>query len=169
MLRLLPEWAEFLRALRRHGVRFLIVGGHAVAAHGKPRFTEDLDVLVDPTLANARRLGAALVDFGFERAGRDWKWFSKPYRVTMLGRVPYRIDVLTGISGVSFRTAWRNRAELATDEGPVPVLGLTELRTNKAAAGRTKDKLDLALLDELELPRSRAKRGRTSKAPRRRS
>jgi hypothetical protein len=111
MVELQPEWNEFLRALKLHGVRFLLVGAHAVAAHGRPRFTQDLDILVDPTPANARRVAAAIREFGFAETARDWRWFAKPYRITMLGRLPHRIDVLTSISGVSFREAWKHRVE----------------------------------------------------------
>lgn len=153
-----PDWIEFLSALKRHGVRFLLVGGHALAAHGRPRFTQDLDLLVDASAANARRLGTALVEFGFGEIGRDWRWFTKPYRIQMLGRLPHRIDILTSISGVSFRTAWNNRVSIDTTAGPVAVLGLAELRANKTAAGRTKDQLDIALLDELELATRSPKR-----------
>lgn len=148
---LLPEWHEFLHALKRHGVRFLLIGAHALAAHGRPRFTQDLDVLVDPTPANARRVSAAIAEFGFKETARDWRWFAKPYHITMIGRVPMRIDVLTSISGVSFRAAWRNRTVASTTFGDVPVLGLSELRTNKLASGRPKDLADVALLDELKL------------------
>jgi hypothetical protein len=137
--------------LKRHGVRYLIIGAHAVAAHGRPRATQDLDVLVDPSPANARRVAAAIRDFGFPETARDWRWFAKPYRITMLGRLPMRIDVLTSISGVSFGTAWKNRTIAIAEIGEVPVLGLRELRANKLAAGRPKDHLDLALLDELAL------------------
>jgi nucleotidyltransferase AbiEii toxin of type IV toxin-antitoxin system len=144
-----PEWHEFLHALKRHGVRFLLVGAHALAAHGRPRFTQDLDVLVDPTPANARRVSAAIAEFGFKETARDWRWFARPYHITMIGRVPMRIDVLTSISGVSFRTAWRNRSVASTTFGDVPVLGLAELRANKLASGRPKDLVDVALLDEL--------------------
>jgi hypothetical protein len=112
-----PEWNEFLSALKRHGVRFLLVGAHAVAAHGRPRFTQDLDVLVDPTLANARRVAAAIREFGFPDTARDWRWFAKPYRITMIGRLPNRIDVLTSISGVSFREAWKHRVDAASAIG----------------------------------------------------
>jgi hypothetical protein len=148
-----PEWHEFLRALKRHGVRFLLVGAHAVAAHGRPRYTQDLDVLVDPTPANARRVSAAIAEFGFAETARDWRWFCEPYHITTMGKIPLRIDVLTSISGVSFRTAWRNRIVAATTFGDVPVLGLSELRANKLASGRPKDLADLALLDELRLAR----------------
>jgi hypothetical protein len=78
----------------------------------------------------------------------------------MLGRIPLRIDVLTGISGVSFATAWRNRITMPTDIGDIPVLGLADLRANKRAAGRPKDLLDLALLDELPCAKPR-RRGAT--------
>jgi hypothetical protein len=94
-MQLPPDWSEFLSALKRHGVRFLLVGAHALAAHGRPRATQDLDVLVAPTAANARRVVAALAEFGFAELAADWRWFTKPYRVTMLGRIPLRIDVLT--------------------------------------------------------------------------
>lgn len=143
------EWREFLRTLKRHGVRFLLVGAHALAAHGRPRYTQDLDVLVDPTPANARRVAAAIAEFGFERTAQDWRWFAEPYHITMIGRIPLRIDVLTSISGVSFRSAWRNRVVATTTFGDVPVLGISELRANKLASGRPKDLADLALLDEL--------------------
>jgi hypothetical protein len=148
--------------LKRHGVRFLLVGAHALAAHGRPRFTQDLDVLVEPTPANARRVAAAIAEFGFKEMARDWRWFAKPYHITMIGRMPMRIDVLTSISGVSFRTAWRNRIMAATTLGEVPVLGLSELRANKLASGRPKDLADVALLEELGLARRpvRAKRRR---------
>src|SRR4029453_1643441 len=132
-----------------------LVGAHALAAHGRPRATQDLDVLVAPTAANARKVAAALAEFGFAKLGADWAWFTKPYRVTMLGRIPFRIDILPGISGGSFRDAWKNRVIMATDIGELAVLGLTELRANKRAAGRPKDLLDRALLDDLPLAKPR--------------
>lgn len=165
-MQLPPDWSEFLSVLRRHGVRFLVVGAHALAAHGRPRATQDLDVLVAPTAANARKVGIALAEFGFTKLAADWTWFAKPYRVTMLGRIPFRIDVLTSISGVSFTIAWRNRVTMATDIGEIAVLGLADLRVNKRAAGRPKDLLDLALLDELELAKpSRRRPARTETGP----
>jgi hypothetical protein len=96
-------------------------------------------------------VSAAIAEFGFKETARDWRWFARPYHITMIGRVPMRIDVLTSISGVSFRTAWRNRTVASTTFGEVPVLGLTELRANKLASGRPKDLADVALLDELAL------------------
>lgn len=166
-MQLPPDWSAFLSVLKRHGVRFLLVGAHALAAHGRPRATQDLDVLVAPTAANARKVSAALAEFGFTKLAADWKWFTKPYRVTMLGRIPFRIDVLTSISGVSFTAAWRNRITMTTEIGEIAVLGLADLRANKRAAGRPKDLLDLALLDELALAKpSRRRPTRTEARPR---
>jgi hypothetical protein len=82
----------------------VLIGGHAIAVHAEPRFTEDLDVLVEPSLANARRLHAALTEFGFANVIPDPEHFAVPDRVWMLGRKPRRIDVLTGISGVTGRS-----------------------------------------------------------------
>jgi predicted nucleotidyltransferase len=148
-VKLQPEWLEFLGLLRRHGVRYLMVGGLAVAVHGRERYTKDLDVLVQMSEANARRLGGALADFGFIRSARSWRRLTRPYQILTLGREPVRIDILTSIAGVSFETAWRRRARVKITGGEIQVIGLAELRINKAATGRAIDKLDLALLDEL--------------------
>jgi hypothetical protein len=109
------DWTEFLSALIARRVRFVLVGGHAVAAHGEPRLTEDLDVFVEPTLANARRLREALGDFGFGDIAPSAEELAEPDRIFMLGRKPWRIDVLTGIDGVTF-------ANLSNRRFPKPAL-----------------------------------------------
>ncbi len=143
------DWSTFIDCLVSHGVRFLVVGGHALAAHGRPRFTEDLDVLVEPTRANARRLGAALIDFGFPSLAREQEAFASPDRMASLGVKPLRIDIMTSISGVSFRQAWGGRLTARLGGHDVGVLGEKALRANKLASGRPKDIADLALLDEI--------------------
>lgn len=148
-MELQPEWNEFLRLLKHHGVRFVMVGGLAVAFHGHERYTKDLDVLVDPSEANARRLGKALVEFGFVATGRAWRRLTKPYQLLTLGVEPVRIDVLTSIGGVAFRSVWKGRGVLSTRDGDVPVIGLAELRANKLATGRPQDLADVAQLDAI--------------------
>jgi hypothetical protein len=143
------EWSEFLRSLSAHRVRFLVVGAHALAAHGLPRYTADLDVLVDPTPANARRLGAALTEFGFEALGRAYERFAEPDRMARLGVEPLRIDVMTSITGVSFREAWAGRLVVVLNGLPIPFLGKAEFARNKRASGRPKDLADLSLLAQL--------------------
>ncbi len=141
------DWNEFLSALIARRVRFVLIGGHAVAGHGEPRLTEDLDVFVDPSIANARRLHDALVDFGFAAVAPRVSELAKPDRVFMLGRKPWRIDILTGIDGVTFREVWRSRVEARFAEKPLYVIGRAALIKNKRAAGRDKDLRDIALLE----------------------
>ena len=143
-----PDWSEFISLLLRHRVRFLLIGAHALAIHGRPRATLDLDVFVEPSRRNARLLGAALADFGFAASAAEWEHFAVPDRMMRLGREPMRIDILNEISGVSFATAWKNRTTGEFAGHRVSVLGLRDYRRNKRASGRPKDLLDLALLDE---------------------
>jgi hypothetical protein len=119
-----PEWNEFLRLLKHHGVRFVMVGGVAVAYHGHERYTKDLDLLVDPSEPNARRLGKALTEFGFRATGRAWRRLTKPYQILTLGVEPVRIDVLTSIGGVAFRSVWKGRGVFSTLAGEVRSSGL---------------------------------------------
>jgi hypothetical protein len=163
------DWNEFLRLLTRHRVRFVLVGGHAVAIHARPRHTEDLDVFVEATKANARRLRAALVDFGFGEVLPSLEVLGQPGKVFMLGRVPYRLDILTSIDGVSFKEAWRTRAIVSTRAGRIPVIGRDALIANKLASGRPKDVADIVALTGTLPKRGRAsaKRGSKSAAKRR--
>ncbi len=141
------DWSEFLCALIARRVRFVLVGGHAVAGHGEPRLTEDLDVFVDRALSNARKLRDALVDFGFGTAAPTAKELARPDKVVMLGQKPWRIDILTGIDGVTFSEAWASRVKAEFIVSPLYVIGRETLLKNKRAAGRDKDLLDVALLE----------------------
>jgi len=156
------DWTEFLCALISRRVRFVLVGGHAVAGHGEPRLTEDLDVFVEPTLANARRLREALVDFGFAAVAPPASELAKPRKIFMLGRKPWRIDVLTGIDGVTFRQAWATRVEADFVATPLFVIGRDALIANKRAARRDKDLLDVALLERHPRPKPSKKRRSSS-------
>ena len=143
-----PDWNDLIAGLNRHGVRFLIVGAHALAANGRPRATQDLDIFVEPLLNNAQRLGEALRDFGFAALADEAHKFAEPDRMAVLGRPPLRIDIMTSIAGVDFDEAWRGRLEARFGEHEVSFLGRNELIRNKRAAGRPKDLLDVALLEE---------------------
>jgi len=147
-MKLPPDWNEFFELLFAHDVRFLIVGAHAVAANGRPRATQDLDVLVEPTEVNATRLCAALADFGFDGLAGAAEEFATPERMATLGKPPLRIDIMTSIDGVSFGEAWSGRLEANLGEHRVSFLGRVELLRNKRASGRPKDLLDIELLNE---------------------
>jgi hypothetical protein len=157
-LQLNDDWNEFLRALTSTGTEYLLIGGHALAVHAEPRFTEDLDVFVKPTLANARRVVRALVDFGFGSIAPHPAELARPGLVWMLGRKPRRIDILTGISGVTYEDAARNSVEIDVSGVQVTVIGRDALLRNKAASGRPKDLADIALLTASKVRRKRSRR-----------
>jgi hypothetical protein len=168
-IQLSPDWNEFLSLLISKRVRFLLVGGHAVAAHGEPRLTEDLDVFVDPARANAGRLREALLAFGFGASVPSARELAVPGKIWMLGRKPWRIDVLTKISGVTFARAWRGRVETDFSPPPLFIIGRRELIANKRASGRDKDLRDVAVLQALSSPSPRTRRAalrRSARKPR---
>jgi hypothetical protein len=151
-----------LSLLTSKRVRFLVVGGHAVAGHGEPRLTEDLDVFVEPTQANAARLRRALVAFGFGETAPPAERLAVPGKIWMLGRKPWRIDVLTRIDGVTFKRAWKGRVKAEFENGHLYVIGRNDLIANKRASGRDKDLRDVAMLEALApVARSRRRPGRS--------
>jgi hypothetical protein len=143
------DFKEFVASFIDSDVRFLIVGGYALAAHGAPRFTGDFDawVLVDPE--NADRVVRALDEFGFGGLGLTSADFSSPDVVVQLGYPPHRIDILTSIDGVEFSDAWSSRMVVRVDEVEIPFIGRNELLANKRAAGRPQDLADVAALEQV--------------------
>jgi hypothetical protein len=145
------DWVDFLHALLAAGARFLVVGAHAMAVHGVPRGTQDLDVWIDVRAENAERVWQALATFGAPLAslGLTHDDLQQPNTVIQLGLPPNRIDLLTTISGISdFDAAWDERAELEVRGQRVPFLGRATLVDNKRATGRHKDLGDLEALGE---------------------
>jgi len=147
-MKLPQDWSEFIGLLSEHGVRFLVVGAHAVAANGRPRATQDLDIWTEPTSDNAARLCGALVAFGFPALSDAVEEFSTPERMASLGNPPLRIDVMTSIDGVEFDEAWTGKLEGQLGSHRVFFLGRPQLIMNKRASGRPKDMADIALLEE---------------------
>lgn len=144
------DWLEFLNALLSENTRFLLIGAHALAYHVEGRLTEDIDVFIEPSTENAKRARAALERFGFGDVAPSLEELAQPDRVFMLGRKPWRIDILTGIHGVSFPQAWQGRKAADFHGLVVPIIGRTELLINKRASGRRKDLVDVALLEDAE-------------------
>ena len=143
-----PDFRELLALLNAHSVEYMIVGGYALAFHGAPRFTGDLDVFVRPTTQNARRILAALSDFGFGSLNLGAEDFSTQDRVVQLGVPPVRVDLITSLSGVSWETCWASRQPGAYGDVPVAFIGREQFIANKRAVGRTKDLADLEALGE---------------------
>lgn len=143
-----PDYEEFIGLLNDHRVRYLIVGAHAVAYHARPRATKDLDILLDPTPANSRRVLAALRDF-FEGAdlGYTVADLTDPRWIIQLGAAPVRIDLLPHLFGCpSFQAAWRNRVEARFGSVKAHYLGLDDLIRAKGASGRAQDRVDVSAL-----------------------
>ena len=140
------DFEELFGYLTARNVRFVVVGGHALAYHGRPRYTKDLDVFVEPTAENATRLLGALEDFGFGGLGLTEADFDTPGKVVQLGVAPNRIDLLTAIDGVSFDQAWQGRVAGRFGTESVPFLGRRELLANKRAVGRLQDLADIEAL-----------------------
>lgn len=126
-----PVFSEFLSTLVSQRVRFLVVGGHALALHGRPRYTDDLDVWVEPTSTNAARVVKALRAFGYAGYALHEAEFSTPDRMTHLGRPPLRIDIMTSVSGVQFRNAWNHRVRAKIDGLMLSFIGRNEFIAQK--------------------------------------
>lgn len=142
------DFVEILAALCAAGVEFLVVGAYAMAAHGLPRATGDIDIWVRPMRANAEHVMRALQSFGAPLFDLTIEDLLRLDTVFQIGVAPSRIDILTGITGVSFDEAWPNRLTVMIDEQSVPVIGLADLIRNKAATGRARDQADLIWLRE---------------------
>jgi hypothetical protein len=141
-----PDFKEMLLCLKDEGVEFLVVGAYALAAHGFPRATGDLDIWINKSSDNAPRLMRALLKFGAPVSDLKEEDFTAADMVVQLGVEPCRIDLLTGIDGVAFDQAWQNRVGITIDDLDVDVLSKEDLLRNKVAAGRDKDQGDISWL-----------------------
>lgn len=143
-----PDFKELLALFNFHKVEYLIVGGYALAYHGAPRLTGDMDILVKPEAKNAGRILKALSAFGFKSLGIEPRDFSTPGRVIQLGVPPVRVDLLTSLTGVSWKAA--SAGSVAGKYGRLSVrfLGRKQFVANKRAVGRKRDLADLEALGE---------------------
>lgn len=142
------DFRDLLALLNDHEVKFMIVGGYALAFHGAPRFTGDIDVFIKPDTENAQRVIDALADFGFKSLDLSPGDFQNPNKVVQLGVPPVRIDLITSISGVTWDEA--NSAKESGYFGDIPVyyIGKTQFIDNKRSTGRRKDLADIEALGE---------------------
>ncbi len=143
------DYRDILSAFIDERVDYLVVGAYAVASHGLPRATGDLDLWVRPDQENASRVWRALAKFGAPVADVLASELSTPGLVFQIGVEPSRIDVLTSIDGVEFDDAWKDRVELEIDGLRVQIIGRAHLITNKKAVGRPQDLADVARLESL--------------------
>jgi len=146
MIPLPPDFKEFLQALNHCAVEYLLVGGYAVAYHGYPRTTADIDIWIRVDPDNALRTMEALRKFGFGGADVSEKMFLIAGRVVRMGVPPLRIEVLTSISGVDFDSCYARRIKATIDTISVNVISKADLLANKRATGRAKDIADVEQL-----------------------
>jgi hypothetical protein len=144
------DFRDVLAELLRAGARFLVVGAHALGVHGVPRATVDLDIWVEPSAENARRVWHALAAFGapLVSLGIAETDFMDTDTISQFGLPPHRIDIMAGISGVTFAEAWPDHVEHPFDDLRVPYIGRAAFVRNKRASGRKKDLGDLESLGE---------------------
>ncbi len=141
------DFKEFIQSLNDNGVRYLVVGAYAVAFHGYPRYTKDLDAWIEPTAENAARLIAALERFGFVSLGLKADDFLVPDQVIQLGYPPIRIDILTTLPGVDFSECYASRIVSEIDGVAVHFIDLEHLKQTKRVSGRLQDLADLENLE----------------------
>lgn len=146
---MLRDWIELCASLIAQRAEFLLVGGQAVIAHGYPRLTKDMDLWVRPTARNGRRVLDALREFG---ASVDLapEQFENPRTMLVLGRDPFRVDLLTAIPDLEFEDCWLRRESVVLEGTSIPLLSKSDLLANKRASGRIQDLADVEALEALD-------------------
>ena len=142
------DFRDLLELFNAHKVEYMIVGAYALAFHGTPRYTGDIDIFVRPESINAQRIMAALDEYGFGSVGLTVSDFESPDKVVQLGVPPVRVDIITSITGVSWEDAFTGRAEGKYGNIPVYFIGREQFISNKRALGRKRDFADLEALGE---------------------
>ncbi|HPD57694.1 MAG TPA: hypothetical protein P5294_10945 [Smithellaceae bacterium] len=142
------DFKELLALFNAHKVEYIIVGAYALAFHGAPRFTGDIDILVRPLQENAKKILSALEDFGFGSVNLTIDDFQKSDHVVQLGHPPVRVDIVTSITGVTWEEADQGKQTGLYGDVPVFFLGKEQYIANKRATGRLKDRADLETLGE---------------------
>jgi len=137
------DFKEFVVSLNDNQVRYLVIGGYAVSLHGYPRYTKDIDIWIDMSPENARRMVEAMEQFGFGSLGLQADDFQAPDQIIQLGYPPNRIDLITTPPGVEFEPCYTSRVEVEIDDVKVNFIDLEHLKQNKRAAGRLQDLADL--------------------------
>jgi predicted nucleotidyltransferase len=145
--KLLPDFKEFLQLLEENAIDYLLVGGYAVGLYGYARATVDMDIWVRRDVATSKKIFRLLEQFGFPTADLTAAEFTEPEAVFQMGVPPFRLDLLTSISGVEFDAAFHRRRRLKLDGIEINVISLADLRVNKLATGRLQDLNDVKKLE----------------------
>jgi predicted nucleotidyltransferase len=142
------DYEELFKLFNKHRVRYCIIGSYAVAFYARPRYTKDIDILIEPSVDNSRRAVRALNEFGFESLGLSAADFRKKGNIIQLGYEPVRVDILTSLKGCSFTRAWKYKETARYGQEKVCFIGLEDLIRLKKMSSRPQDKADLVFLLE---------------------
>ena len=140
------DYEEFLELLNKHNVHYCVIGSYALAFHARPRYTKDIDILVEASTDNASRILTVLDEFGFGSLNLMIEDFSKKGNIIQLGYEPVRIDIITSIEGLDFSDIWQNRVQVPYGNQTVNIIDRLNLIKSKKISNRAQDKADLELL-----------------------
>ena len=144
------NFKEFIALLEKEAVKYLVIGGYAVGIHGFPRYTEDLDIFIAISPHNAERMPLVFQEFGFTDFALSKEDFLRKDYIVEVGREPLKIQVLTGIDGVTFDECYQNKLMVTDGRQKIPFIGIEQLLKNKKASPRAKDKIDLEELKHIQ-------------------
>ncbi len=144
------DFSDLLRLFNKYGVRYLVIGGYAVVQYTEPRYTKDLDLWISTDPANAEAVYAALREFGAPLVGLTAEDFAEEGYFYQMGVPPVRVDVLMGIPGLEFETAWQKRQEVDFDDLSVLFISRKDLIKAKLASGRPQDLIDVEALSQMD-------------------
>lgn len=155
-----PDYEDLFKTLNTHGIKYLVVGAHAVIHYTEPRYTKDIDVWIIPEMNSPRKIFSALKTFGTPLIDVIPEDFENKSMILQIGVAPVRIDILLDVPGVSFQNAWKNRKKTKYGKTPIPILSLENLVKTKKKAARPQDLLDLQKLRNIQKYLKKAKRKR---------
>ncbi len=145
---LAKDFEDFVALLNKHGVEYMVVGGYALAFHGKPRHTGDLDIWINISAQNAEKLLIVIQEFGLASLGLEKTDFLNSGYITQIGYPPLRIDILNNIDGLEFKEAFKNKETIDVDGLLINYIGLHDFITNKKASGRSQDLTDIKEIEK---------------------
>ena len=145
-MKLEKDYEDFLNLLNKNNVEYCIVGAFAIALYSIPRYTKDIDILINPTVDNAKKIIRVLKEFGFKNLNIGEEDFTKDGQIIQLGYEPIRIDILTSIDGCNFQEIWKNKIIGKYGNAKIFFIGIDELIKNKKATNRKQDQADLEIL-----------------------
>ena len=143
-----PDFEDFIKLLNQYEVEYMIIGGYAMAFHGRPRYTGDLDIWINISESNAKKMLKVLEEFGFSSLNFREEDFMKENLINQIGYPPLRIDILTSIDGINFNDAYPQRQVIIIEDFSANYIGLNELIQNKNASGRQQDLVDVKTLQQ---------------------